>query len=164
MMQLAEMRVLFDYDAWATSKILDQAEQLEPEQYSEPAGPGAQSIGQILTHMLIARHLWRMRLETGKSDLRIRPDDFPTLASYRTGWDDERQSFDAFLAALDDAALGQPVRFERRGEIHAYTLWHILFQLISHNAQHRAEIAERLTAYGYSPSDLDFFLFVAAVE
>ena len=51
-----------------------------------------------------------------------------------------------------------------RGETHAYTLWHILFQLINHNTQHRSELAERLTTFGYSPGDLDFFLFARPVE
>jgi uncharacterized damage-inducible protein DinB len=164
MTQIATIRTLFDFDAWATGKILDQADRLAPEQYDERSGPGGQSVRQILAHMLIAQHLWRVRCETGRTAITIGPDDFPTVADYRAGWGAERQSLDAYLASLGDAALARPIRFERRGESYAYTLWHILYQLISHNAQHRAELAERLTAFGYSPGDLDFFLFVAPVE
>ena len=163
-MQLNEVRTLFDYDAWATDKILDQAVHLTGEQYAAPAGANGQSIGQVLTHMLIAQHLWRMRCETGKTELHFGPDSFPTLAAFRDGWREERRALNAYLATLDDAALMQPVSFERRGEMHAYTLWHILLQVINHGTQHRAEVAEWLTAFGHSPGDLDFFLFVAPVE
>ena len=163
-MQLSEVRTLFDYDAWATARILDQAERLTPGQYAAPWGPGAQSVGQLLAHMLGAAHLWRVRLETGKTPARVAPGDFPTPAACRAGWEAERRALDAYLATLDDAALGRPARFERRGQALAYTRWHLLFQLLGHNAQHRAELAERLTARGHSPGDLDFFLFVAAVE
>lgn len=163
-MQLAAIRTLFDFDAWATGKILDQADRLTPEQYEEPTGPGGQSIRQILTHMLIAQHLWRVRCETGRTEVAIGPDDFPTVAAYRAGWAAERRRLDAYLAGLDDDAPGRPLRFARRGETHAYTLWHVLFQVINHSTQHRSELAERLTACGYSPGDLDFFLFARTVE
>jgi uncharacterized damage-inducible protein DinB len=162
-MLLAEIRTLLAYDAWATARLLDQAERLTPKQYTSPPGPGAHSVAQILTHTLIAQQLWRRRFETGRTEIGIGPDDFPTVAAFRAGWQQERQALDAYLATLDDQALDRPARFERRGETHAYTLWHLLFQLISHNTQHRAEVAERLTACGYSPGDLDFFLFVAPV-
>jgi uncharacterized damage-inducible protein DinB len=162
-MQLAEIQTLFAYDAWATGRLLDQAEHLTPEQYAGTPATDAPSIAQVLAHTLIAQHLWRVRCETGKTELSIRPDDFPTLAAFRAGWARERQALDAYLSTLDDGALADPIRFERRGETHAYTLWHLLFQLINHNTQHRAELAERLTAHGYSPGDLDFFLFVSPV-
>lgn len=161
-MQLDEVRTLFGYDTWATAKILDQAEHLTAEQYVAPVGANGQNIGQVLAHMLIARHLWRVRFETGETALAIAPDDFPTLAAFRAGWEREQTAFDAYLATLDDAALGQPVRFTRRGESHAFTLWHLLMQLITHGTQHRAELAEWLTSFGHSPGDLDFFLYIAA--
>jgi uncharacterized damage-inducible protein DinB len=164
MMQLATIRTLFDFDAWATGKILEQAGRLTPEQYAERTGPYGQSMQQILTHMLIAQHLWRVRCETGQTAVSIGPDDFPTVAAYRAGWEAERRSLDAYVAGLDDDAPTRTIRFERRGETYAYTLWHILFQVIGHSTQHRAELAERLTAFGYSPGDLDFFLWVPAAD
>jgi uncharacterized damage-inducible protein DinB len=35
-------------------------------------------------------------------------------------------------------------------------MMHVLF----HGAQHRSEAAEMTTAYGFSPGDLDFFVFL----
>ena len=163
-MQIDEIRTLFAYDAWATGKILDQAAQLTAEQFTAPAGANGQSVGQVLAHLLIAQHLWRVRFETGTSELRLRPDAFSTPAALRDGWREERRALDAYFATLDDAALARPVRYERRGEMRAYTLWHILLQLLNHNTQHRAEVAEWLTTFGHSPGDLDFFLFIAPVE
>src|SRR5437870_5771364 len=85
MMQLDEVRTLFGYDTWATAKILDQAEHLTAEQYAAPVGANGQNIGKTLAHMLVARHLWRVRFETGETALSIGPDDFPTLAAFRAG-------------------------------------------------------------------------------
>ena len=163
-MQLAEIRTLFDHDAWATTKILDQAAHLTAEQYAAPVGASGQSVGTTLTHMLMAYHLWRVRFETGATAFRLRPDDVSTLAAYREAWLEERRAFDAYLATLDDAALSQPMRYEGRGGKQAFTLWHVLLQLVSHSTQHRAELAEWLTAFGHSPGDLDFLFFVRQVE
>src|SRR5688500_14837230 len=130
-MQLGEVRTLFDDDAWATAKILDQAEHLTAEQYAASVGARGQRVAQVLAHMLVAQHVRRVGLEAGSSAIRVRPDAFATLATFRDGWREERRALDAYLATLDDAALARPVRFERRGETHAYTLWHLLFQLIT---------------------------------
>ena len=103
-MQLTDIRTLFGYDTWATAKIIDQAEHLTAEQYAAPVGANGQTIGQVLAHMLVARHLWRVRFETGETAPTLTPDDFPTLAAFRAGWEREQTAFGAYLATLDDAA------------------------------------------------------------
>ncbi|MFN8513596.1 MAG: hypothetical protein U0232_03900 [Thermomicrobiales bacterium] len=117
-MQLAAIRTLFDFDA-LRGKISDQADRLTPEQYEEPTGRAAEYPPDSDAHVLIAQHLWRVRCETGRTEVAIGPDDFPTVAAYRAGWAAERRRLDAYLAGLDDDAPGRPLRFARRGETHA---------------------------------------------
>src|SRR5919199_3502061 len=98
-MHTTEIRTLFAYDAWAMERIFEQAARVTPEQYAARSGPGNESIGQILAHMLLARHLWRARLEAGKTEVTIRPDDFPTLAAFRAGWEGECLALDRYTNA-----------------------------------------------------------------
>ena len=98
----------------ATARIVDQAERLTLEQRSSPPRPGADSIAQILTHMLDTQQTWRMRIEAVPTRTIISPDAFPTVAAFRTGWQPERQALDALLAMLDEQDLEPPCHFERR--------------------------------------------------
>lgn len=159
-MKLAEIHTLFDYDAWATERILIQAAKLLPEQFAASPGANNSSVRQILAHTLVAQLLWRTRFETGTSNIDSKADDALTADALRQWWAEERQAMRAHLATLTDDDLDRPFRFERRGEMAELTRWHILFQLINHGTQHRSEVAALLTDYGHSPGDLDFFLFV----
>ncbi len=159
-MKLAEIRTLFDYDAWATERILTQAAKLTPEQFATNPGASKSSVRQLLAHTLIAQLLWRTRFETGTSNIDTKADDALTAGTLRQWWAEERQAMRAHLDTLTDDDLDRPFRFERRGEATELTRWQILFQLINHGTQHRSEVAAILTDYGHSPGDLDFFFFV----
>lgn len=159
-MRLAEISTLFDYDAWGTDRILDRAAQLTPAQFAAPPNATMPAVRQILAHVLGAQILWRTRFETGTSNINVAPESFPDVDALRQRWVEERGAMRAHLDTLTDEDLGRPFRFERRGEAVELTRWQILFQLINHGTQHRAEVAAILTDYGYSPGDLDFFFFV----
>jgi len=159
-MRLAEIGVFFDYDAWATDRILAQAAKLTPEQFTTAASAALPSVRQLLAHTLIAQMLWRTRFETGTSNVGVRSEDSLDMETLRQRWVEERRAMRAHLDTLTDDDLGRPFRFERRGETAELTRWQILFQLINHGTQHRAEVAAILTDYGHSPGDLDFFFFV----
>lgn len=159
-MKLAEIGALFDYDAWATDRILAQAAKLTPEQFATAPNATAPGVRQLLAHTLIAQRLWRTRFETGTSNVGVRAEDALDVAALRQRWAAERQAMHAHLDTLSDDDLDRPFRFARRGEMAEATRWQILFQLINHGTQHRAEIAAILTDYGHSPGDLDFFFFV----
>ncbi len=159
-MRLAEIRTLFDYDAWATDRILIQAAKLTPEQFITAPSASMPGVRQILAHTLMARLLWRTRFETGTSNVEVKADDAITVDGLRRWWEEEHRAMRAHLDTLTDDDLGRPFRFERRGETAEMIRWQILFQLINHGTQHRAEVAALLTDQGHSPGDLDFFFFV----
>ncbi len=67
----------------------------------------------------------------------------------------------AYLNRLRDTDLNQTVSLQNRdGERFKRVLWQPLLHVITHSVQHRAEVAEALTALGYSPGNLDFEIYL----
>lgn len=163
-MNLADIRTLFDYNDWATDRVLDQAATLMPEQFTTAPAGSLPSVRDILTHALGAEVVWRTRFQTGTPAVDFRPEDFADATALRERWEVERVALHAYLATLTDGDLARPYRFERRGVPLALTLWQILFQIVSHGTQHRAEAAALLTDYGRSPGDLDFLFYALSQQ
>jgi uncharacterized damage-inducible protein DinB len=68
----------------------------------------------------------------------------------------------AYLDTLTDEDMsGRVVRYAIPGNIvRERVLWHCLYHAANHGTQHRSEAAEKLTAFGYSPGELDFTGFL----
>lgn len=160
-MNMSDMTTLFDYNYWATRRILEQAAHITPQQFVSAPNGYTNSLRETLAHTLGAECLWRARWEIGTSSIMVSADEFPTVEALRLRWAEEERALRGYLATLDDAALTLPVRFERRGAVVSFTLWHLMIQLVNHGTHHRSEAAAVLTAYSRAPSDLDFFLFLA---
>ena len=158
-MNLATIRTLCEYSAWATERIFTQAAALTPERYTTPPNATMPSVRQILVHTLGAQTLWLTRFRTGSSAITISESDFPDLPALRQAWEAQQQAILAYLDTLTDEILAQPFRFERRGVPMEMILWQVFFQLINHGMQHRSEVAAIVTEYGHSPGDLDFMFF-----
>jgi uncharacterized damage-inducible protein DinB len=52
------------------------------------------------------------------------------------------------------------VRGACEGTAYADLIWHSMMHVLFHGAQHRSEAAQIVTAYGCSPGELDFFVFL----
>ena len=161
-MKMADVMTLFDYNYWATTRVLKATMNVGPEQFVAMPQGYTTSLQATLVHILSAERVWRIRWETGISPARLQVEDFPSPAVLRQHWQAEEQAMRAYLATLDDAMLDHPVQFRRlSGEISdAFTRWHLLMQLVTHGTHHRSEAAALLTTYDQSPGDLDFLFFV----
>jgi uncharacterized damage-inducible protein DinB len=161
-MKVTEILTLMEHNYWAMGRLLDAASRLTPEQFTAPQAPHVDAPRDILAHTLSAERLWRTRWQTGVSSPPFRADEVPTVAALQDLWREEERATLAYLTTLKDEALGDPVQFRRgSGELSDPLLrWHMVIQLVTHGTQHRSEVAMQLTAYGCSPGDLDFLLFV----
>lgn len=165
-MHASDLLTLFDYDAWATAKILQTADRLERAQFIVAPRQHTGDLRSILVHTLSVERLWRIRLETGSTPEPLRPEDFPTIATLQQRWGEEQHALRAYLATLDDRMLEASIQFRRLGgELSSpFIRWHLLFQSLTHGVSHRSEAAALLTAYGQSPGDLDFLLYLLERE
>lgn len=160
-MQIEDLRLLYDYNYWATARMLAAAKQVSAEQFVAPADFPYGSLRGTLLHTLEAEWTWRMRLQHDAPSADLLEADFPTLDVLAARWHDDEREMRAYLTGLDDAKLAGTVRYPiDDGKFRERILWHCLLHLANHGTQHRAEAAAILTALGHSPGDVDFTLFL----
>jgi uncharacterized damage-inducible protein DinB len=154
---------LYDYDAWASTRVLDTAAQLDPPALDIAPLAGLGSLRRILSHTLSAVWIWRSRLEGVSPSAPLDPTNFRNLATLRERWVSELAGMHALIAGLDDALLAEPLAYRTTGGTpQATPRWQILVHLVNHGTQHRSEAAALLTAFGHSPGDLDMIAFFRA--
>jgi len=155
--------LLFNYNYWATARILDAAKGLAEEQYTATVpGLGHGGVRRTLVHMLAAECLWRQRCLEGVSPTTLLQEaDFPTLETLRERWTEEERLMRAGLARLTERTLAERIVYRTTGgRPMEDTLWQLLVHLVNHGTQHRAEVAMALTALGRSPGDLDLIIYL----
>jgi uncharacterized damage-inducible protein DinB len=164
-MHTADLKTLYEYDDWATEKILAQTARLTPEQYAAPANIPWGSIRGTLVHVASAERAWRGRCQEGVSRPPLAEADFPTFDALITFWRQERAALRAYLATLGDDDLDTMIAYTSfKGQPHQARLSHILTHVANHATQHRSEVAILLTDYGYSPGDLDYIYYVLGMS
>lgn len=151
-MQLGDIRYLFEYDRWATRRVLAACDGVSEAAWSAPNAIGELGLGEILVHQLGAHGRWRIGLSGGTDRFRPEREPLPTVAELRSRWEAEWRALDAWLDTLDDAALGQV------GD-EGISRWQALAHVVNHGTQHRSEAAALLTAAGASPGELDMIFF-----
>lgn len=148
-MQADEVRFLFEYDRWATRRLLGVLDSLDPALWSRTDVVGERGLGTILVHHLGASQRWRVGLETQGTDEGPEPElePLPTIEEFRERWEAEWAALDAWLPTLTDDV----VSYVHEG----VPIWLMLVHVVNHGTQHRAEAAALLTAEGRSPGELD---------
>jgi uncharacterized damage-inducible protein DinB len=150
-MRLDDVRFLFAYDRWATSRVLAAAG--GPDGAAWPAGRpvGTRELGDILVHVLGAHQRWRHGLSGSGQTPRPEREPLPSVGELAARWAVEWAALDAWLDTLDQAWL----EATDDGIPH----WQMLAHVVNHGTQHRSEAAALLTAAGRSPGDLDMIFF-----
>ena len=58
-----EMRMLYDYNAWANHRAMDAASKLTAEQFVQPMGSSFASVRDTLAHIYGAEWIWLERFQ-----------------------------------------------------------------------------------------------------
>lgn len=162
-MQKSEILMLFDYSYWAQQRIFAAAAKIRNEDFIAPRAYSHGGLRGTLVHALAAEYLWRLRCQerTSPPGLQLKEEEFSDLAALRSRWQDEERSMRAYLASLEEAALGQPLRYRFfDGTEYEHALWQVLLHVVNHGTQHRSEAAVMLTDLGCSPGNLDLSVYL----
>ena len=150
-MNVDDVRYLFDYDRWATTRVLDALDGVSDEVWARTNEIGEMGLGGILVHQLGATQRWRHAIEqTGEQPA---PEEEPLLSvdELRARWTNEWDAYNAFLSAISQGLLD---------DVHeGVAVWRMLAHVVNHGTQHRSEAAALLTQIGHSPGEIDMIFF-----
>jgi len=155
-MRADEIRFLFAYDRWATQRVLDVLDDINPAVWGRTGVVGERGLGSILVHHLGSSQRWRKLFEAKPTDESDQLERQPllTVDELRACWEAEWAAVDAWLRSLTDdvvASLDEGV-----------PVWQLMVHVVNHGTQHRSEAAALLTAEGRSPGELDLMDFADA--
>jgi uncharacterized damage-inducible protein DinB len=150
-MRADEIRFLFAYDRWATRRVLNALDGLDPVAWARTDIVGERGLGSILVHHLGSSQRWRILFEARATDeqVKLELEPLPTIDELRGRWEAEWAAVDAWLLTLTDGFVANA-----RERV---PVWQLLVHVVNHGTQHRAEAAALLTAEGRSPGELDLF-------
>ena len=154
-MEKAILLALWEYDSWANERIFAATTALPPEALHQPLTSGHDTLIGTLWHVVGAAETWRVRAETGQDPVEASDFGTPDLAVLAARARAEAAAMRAFLEALPEALLAEPMRYTTGGAVRERPRWLVLVHLVNHGTHHRGEIAAALTALGHSPGELD---------
>ena len=158
-MNTENVLVLLGYSYWATEIILDVTNHVSSTQFISTVtpDPGRGSLRGILVHMLDTEISWRQIVQKMELSPDLSDQDFPDVATLRTRWAMERESWFSFCRNLSTEALNDVYTYQfNNGPVRTRLVWQTILHVVNHGIQHRSEAAYLLTGYGHSPGDLDF--------
>ena len=150
-MNVDDIRYLFDYDRWATTRILATLDGVSAEVWGRTNVIGDMGLGGILVHQLGATQRWRHAIQqTGEQPA---PEEEPLLSidELRARWAYEWDAYDDFLSAISQGLLD----YVHEG----VAVWRMLAHVVNHGTQHRSEAAALLTEIRRSPGEIDMIFF-----
>jgi uncharacterized damage-inducible protein DinB len=158
---IRDILTLYDYNYWATRRILAASVQVSREQFLAPTAHSFASLRGTLVHTLDTEYGWRMLCQHQTLTVDMDEVAFPSFDALEQRWNEEEGAMRDYLARLSDDDLTDYVRYTTdSGQKRERVLWHCLLHVVNHGTQHRSEAAAILTGYGHSPGDLDFTVFL----
>ena len=160
---LPALRELFDYNRWATAKILDCVAPLTSEELQRPIGGSFGSLSGTLVHAYGADWVWLERLR-GRSPRSLpQAEDLSSFEAIRIRWAAVEKERDEHLAKLSPEHLEEWVSYVNfAGESCRYRLDEVLFHIANHLTYHRGQIAMQLRQLGKPAVATDYLRLLDA--
>jgi uncharacterized damage-inducible protein DinB len=155
-----EMRVLYDYNAWANHRALEAASALAPEQFTRELGSSFSSVRDTLAHICGAEWVWLERFR-GRSPSAM-PDvkQFETAAAVKEHWRLQEAALLEFVAELTQTDLDKVLEY-KTFKFGAYRnpLWQSMQHVVNHGTYHRGQVTTLLRQMGAQPVLTDLMHF-----
>ncbi len=164
-MTLEGILYFYQYNTWATERLLEALEQLTPEQYIAPGCSGNGSIRDTLAHLFAVQYSWFSWYDdTMKVEEAIRyaipGEEISTIALARERWMWVKEKTNSFLSSLTEEKITGIRTWSFPNMDGGAVLWKLLLHTANHGTHMRAQIVAAIRRFGYNPGALDLLQLV----
>jgi len=155
-----EMRLLYDYNAWANHRSLDAASALSEEKFVQAMGSSFGSVRDTLAHLYGAEWIWLERFQ-GRSPSSL-PDttQFKNMAELRERWSELETRLLGFVRGLTRTDLERVFEYKTlKFGVYSNPLWESMQHLVNHGTYHRGQVTTLLRQLGAQPMATDLMHF-----
>lgn len=159
-MNLSDIKTLFDFNQWATDRVMSIVETLSEEQFTKDMGSSHGGIQGTLAHILASHEMWLSRWQGKPSPTTIDANGGPTLAEAKQFWNEIQQKLTAFVNGLTEDDLQTPISYTNtKGESYSTPLVQMMQHLVNHATYHRGQIVTMLRQLGVKPVNTDMIFY-----
>src|SRR3984893_14725400 len=155
-----EIRLLYEYNAWANRRSLSAAAALSQEQFTKPMSSSFSSVRDTLAHIFGAEWLWLERFQ-GRSPSSL-PDttQYSDIASLGEPWGEFEPRLLNFVRGLTQNDLDRVMEYKTlKFGVYSNPLWQSMQNLVNHGTYHRGQVTTLLRQLGAQPVLTDLMHF-----
>jgi uncharacterized damage-inducible protein DinB len=153
-------RRLYEYHFAMNRRLWHHLSELSDEDFDRPSDYSQGSVRAQVWHLMTVDEGWFTQLRSDAWPDYLMPDAPQPVWSrdqIRERWDDVERRQRDFLAGITDAELFEHPWAE--GEDKDLVLWEVLFHVVNHGTDHRAQTQRQLSDLGVETYPIDYVFF-----
>jgi uncharacterized damage-inducible protein DinB len=159
-MDLAEVRELFAYNAWANRVFFDALAAVPAAVYLRDLKSSHGGLHGTLCHIVWAEELWLARWLARPGPAVAQGKDLATLAAARARWERVEAERDHFLAALSERRLADAVVVKpTTGGEFVHTFRQMFRHAVDHSSYHRGQLVTLLRQVDVTPPQTGLIVY-----
>ena len=159
-MNIDDIRLLYDFNAWANDRTIDACAPLAPEQFTRDLASSFRSVRDTLAHIYGAQWVWLERWHGRIPTALPSAADFPDLDTVRRRFIEIDRNMVDFAASLNADDLHRIVQYKTvAGTAQAQPLWQMLQHVANHSTYHRGQVTTLLRQLGAKATSTDLIAF-----
>jgi len=159
-MTLADIQLLYEYNYWAKSRLLQSLDSLREEDLSKDLKSSFPSIHATLTHIIGAEQIWLQRFTGEPPQKFLAVQDVPTYAAAKEKWGHVEHDMISYVQSLTEDRLRDVFAFKNlKGEPVSQVRWQALQHLVNHGTYHRGQLTTMIRQIGGTPPNADLIAF-----
>jgi len=155
-----EMRVLYDYNAWANRRQLEAASKVTTEEFLRPMGSSFGSLRDTLAHIYGAEWIWLERFQGNSPSVLPEVAQFHDVTGLRKKWLEHEARLLDFVGKLTEADLDRVLEYKTlKFGVYRNPLWQSLQHVVNHGTYHRGQVTTLLRQLNAQPILTDLMHF-----